>query len=124
MDVVERQVTPDLASMLMRAQEIIQEQEAVGSLRLMAQAHAPATIDTLPSHIHVRVSLELLELRRTGGPTSDELLHVLDPVSFIETHGDSILTDHDKMAVMCRAIAVRSYAPGGVSLFGFKWEVT
>lgn len=85
--------------------------------------------NVLGDMLFLAVTLNVAELQEQGGPTDDDWA-ALDPlVDLIGEHGDDLLFKSKKKGDTARlfnrtarAIAVISYAPGGITCFGHHYE--
>jgi len=78
------------------------------------------------------VPLHILELQAKGGPDADDLKKAWAMSAVLGERGDVLLFGGGKKGKkgevaeifngLARALAVLSYVPGGVTLFGSHWE--
>jgi hypothetical protein len=90
----------------------------------MIEAQPP----TLPAFLEMAVPLEILRLRQEGGPTDADLERARTLVQPLLERGDVLLFGRGKPGEagalagrLANAIAVLSFAPGGVRVFGQHW---
>lgn len=75
------------------------------------------------------VPLHMEELKKRGGPTEEDFKFAQEFSSVLGSKGDCLLYKSDKKGETAdlfnktaRSIAILSFMPGGVSLFGCHWE--
>ena len=114
-----------LSTMTLEEQMLEYRQRRV---KLNPHAQPPSNIDTLPTHLLVSVSLRILELKEQGGPSQVDYNTMPDISQLISEHGDDLLYKSSKPGItaslfnqLTKAIAIMSFAPGGITIFGHKW---
>ena len=85
----------------------------------------------LSAALSVAVPLHIYELRLSGGPTDADIIACRAFADDLGSHGDVLLFGSKKKGEtadlfnrLARAIAVLSFCPGGVHLFGEHWTST
>ena len=75
------------------------------------------------------VYLRLVEMEKLGGPTPEDMRKVQETADMLGEHGDILLHGGGKEGQCAdlfnrtaHAIAVLAFAPGGVELFGTRFE--
>jgi hypothetical protein len=74
-----------------------------------------------------KVPLYISQVRDSGGPSSDDYYFLATIIEEFSSQGEAFLYyDRKRSDVMvekmARAIAILSFTPGGISLFGKHWE--
>lgn len=76
--------------------------------------------------LEVAVPLHIMELECAGGPTVADFTNLAGFADELGAKGDQLLFGGKDAAMLfnrlARAIAVISYCPGGITLFGQHWE--
>lgn len=85
--------------------------------------------NVLGDMLYIAVSLCVAELQAQGGPTDDDWATLSPLADVIGEHGDDLLFKGKKRGATARifnqtarAIAVMSFAPGGVTCFDHHYE--
>lgn len=96
---------------------------------LQPDAQPPSTIDTLSTSLLVAVSIRLMNLKERGGPNEEDYKTLPDIAQLLAEHGDELLFKSnvpgqtaELFNKLAQAIAIMSYSPGGITIFGHKWE--
>ena len=80
----------------------------------------------LPIALSAAVLLYMLELQEGGGPTLKDVESCKDIAQLIAEKGDQLLYRGKETSIvfneLARGIAILSYAPGGVTVFGQHYE--
>lgn len=88
------------------------------------------TGDLIKTHLSASVQLEILELRRSGGPNEDQFSAASDLYQFIAERGDLFQFGGKKgeaseyMARLTEVLAIMAFMPGGITAFGLHFEVS
>lgn len=87
------------------------------------------TDELLKLHLTTFVPLRIIELRRNGGPTSQDLARAKAYVPDFCEHGDDLLYRSKKpgrtgelMGKLVDAVAILAFWPSGVTVFGLRFE--
>ena len=86
------------------------------------------TYENIKLFLDAAVPLRVLALQEQGGPTSEDSERISKHSSLLGEHGDALMftSKKDLTAKVANAvtdsIAVLSFAPGGITLFGRFWE--
>lgn len=87
------------------------------------------TFHLIQTHLATAVPLLIIELLSQGGPTDFDYARVREHGRYIAEHGDAIMF-HQKgisaeaMTKLTEGVAVLAFCPGGVSLFGLKFDAS
>ena len=83
----------------------------------------------LKSMLGIAVPLRILQLQERGGPTTTDFQRAAEWTAVRSSRGDNLLFRSKKPGEtatlfngLAHAIAVLSFAPGGVEIFGFHFE--
>jgi len=84
----------------------------------------------IQSHLTFAVPLRIDEMRDNGGPSEPQLEYASEHFpTILGQHGDAILF-HEKgqtgtaMSVLTETIAILSFFPGGVTVFGLTFDAS
>ena len=79
--------------------------------------------------LDVSVLLRILELKERGGPTEEDFKRVQTYQQLIGEKGNFLWTKSEKKGITAKVanavadcIAVLSFVPGGIEIFGRRWE--
>ena len=85
--------------------------------------------DLLKDMLSVAVFFQIEQIREHGGPTPDDMKRAQETSEILGEHGDILLHGGgkkgecaDQFNRTAHAIAVLSFAPGGVTLFGITYD--
>lgn len=83
----------------------------------------------LPIALQAAVPLRIIEIREQGGPGSEDLERLKRFSRELAEHGDKLLYRSKKKGETAKlfnelgfCIAVMSFCPGGITVFGSHWE--
>lgn len=83
----------------------------------------------LPIALECAARLHMMELSKRGGPTDEEIEQVREVGQLITEKGDVLQFGSKQRGMaahilnkMAFAVAVMSFSPGGVTVFGIKFE--
>jgi len=82
----------------------------------------------LQTHLSMAVPLLIAEIQAAGGPTTEMLQKVSSYSRDMGAHGDAILfyqkgKTTEMINKLVEAMAVLSFCPGGITVFGVHFEV-
>lgn len=87
------------------------------------------TFHHIQTHLATAVPLLIIELISQGGPTDFHYRRVREHGRYIAEHGDAIMfyqkgTSSEAMTRLVEGIAVLSFCPGGVHIFGLEFDAS
>lgn len=89
------------------------------------------TSSLIGSFLSIAVPLRIRDLQSKGGPTSEDLEALQEYSKLLGKHGDSLFFKDKKKGVtaqmangLASAVAILSFMPGGITLFGQHWKTT
>ena len=89
------------------------------------------TRSRIRTHLERRVPALIRRYKRMGGPRGEDYARARSYALLLGEHGDDILfpntkkgTDTEVMDMLVEAVAVLSFCPGGVSIFGLEYNAT
>ena len=87
------------------------------------------TQNLLSSMLQVAVPLHIMRLKEKGGPTQDDMKKAQETSDILGEHGDILLHGGgkkgeaaDQFNRTASALAILAFCPGGVELFGQRFE--
>lgn len=85
----------------------------------------------LGTFLSAAVPLRIEEIQSRAGPTKEDMETVREYAKLLGEHGDALLFKSKKKGEttqmangLASAIAILSFVPGGITLFGQHWETT